>query len=540
MKVKFVYIFYVLLFLLLFTFTLNFNFIEGDDASTVVYHLLGRDKGIQLPYSSYHSMFDAFLGLFNANNEWVLRHVSIGVSFLFGLFMLWSLCYLIFLKSKQDTKSISIVLMALPFIIPEVLFGSLIVNPTLISMTCILIAHIWMLKYMQSNAKLEILVAVICFGIGVSFRWNNGFYLFLLFADFILREQPKGKDVFELHRIKQSIVIFTLFVLSVVLCIQLSGYSLLDVFNTYTNGASYVETMETSYTAMFATALAFLTPALLLLFFFGILYAFKNKAYRNILILLFTLIPFAVVGFYPSYKYMISIIPIVILIAIQGYAFVQKKSIKIVLAVMVCLPWVFGLQLQANSAWGPGFELKIKTVANKDLDNYNPDSNLSMSHFKVLFGSGMAMPTPEGPRPIYGFAHVLINDWYDFVDIRNEERLDVVQYAIDKDYDILQDVRHSFMVSKLIELGYTTKDPFTKNDFNVYTRLFAKEKDTVTIKVFSDKNQLFKSKNIENGLIGSEKIVVFSSYSNIVSKLTSTFKYKFEQKSPFWGVLDIE
>ena len=87
MKVKYAYFFYVLLFFILALTALNFNYVEGDDASTILHHTLGRDSNLQPVYSPYHSMIDTMLSLVPSQNEGTLRYVSVIASFLSGFFL---------------------------------------------------------------------------------------------------------------------------------------------------------------------------------------------------------------------------------------------------------------------------------------------------------------------------------------------------------------------------------------------------------------------------------------------------------------------
>lgn len=143
-----IYIFYSFLFVCMGIFTLNFNFIEGDDARTVLYHVFGRNKAFQPPYSTYHSMFDTFLSLFRTSDEVALKYISIGSSFIFGLISLILLVHLINLKIDKKTIKNYHIFLLIPFIIPEILFSSLIVNPTLISFGFLLFAHILFINIM--------------------------------------------------------------------------------------------------------------------------------------------------------------------------------------------------------------------------------------------------------------------------------------------------------------------------------------------------------------------------------------------------------
>ena len=59
--------------------SLTFVYVEGDDATSIVYHAMGRDRSVQPAYSAYHGMMDVFLGWLPAD-EIVLRHLAISLT----------------------------------------------------------------------------------------------------------------------------------------------------------------------------------------------------------------------------------------------------------------------------------------------------------------------------------------------------------------------------------------------------------------------------------------------------------------------------
>ena len=78
--------------------SLTFVYVEGDDAVSIAYHVLGRDSSIQPPYSPYHSLMDSFLSLLPPR-EPLLRRCAIGVTsaaapifviLMLTLFLQWS------------------------------------------------------------------------------------------------------------------------------------------------------------------------------------------------------------------------------------------------------------------------------------------------------------------------------------------------------------------------------------------------------------------------------------------------------------------
>src|SRR4051812_34368102 len=85
---KLAILFYCFLYLLLFFFTLNFNYVEGDDAATILYHLCGRNPEIQRPYAAYNSGMDFLLQYSGLSREQDLRTFAISISFFSGLLVL--------------------------------------------------------------------------------------------------------------------------------------------------------------------------------------------------------------------------------------------------------------------------------------------------------------------------------------------------------------------------------------------------------------------------------------------------------------------
>ncbi|RED38199.1 hypothetical protein DFQ10_11120 [Winogradskyella eximia] len=537
MKVKYAYFFYVLLFFILALTALNFNYVEGDDASTILHHTLGRDSNLQPVYSPYHSMIDTMLSLVPSQNEGTLRYVSVIASFLSGFFVLFFLAYLLKDKFLKHEEHLTFFLFVLPFIIPDILFNSLLINPANISFALILLAHILFNKYLNSKRYLYLVLSVLLFGFGVSFRWNNGFYLFVLFGIYLLDINNNTKDLSILNQFKKSFLIFPLFIISVIGFIQISGYSIFDIIDVYKYGSSYLEESDYSLLAMAASAIPFITPAFLVLFILGIINCFIDKRFMPLLLLLIALIPYSLLGIYPFYKYLICILIPIVFIQFYGFLSIKRKVFKIIIACTIFLPWIFGLQLQSNSAWGPGFEIKIKNSNSGDLHSFNPDKSTKIEDVKIVFGSGMALPTPEGPRPLYGFGGVFLKDWSQFIESNSNEREKAVKYALENKCNILQDVDHAYIFTKLSEKNLQMQIPYSSTDKLYMRRKFTSKKDTVFVDVFNNKTELFNLETMAKYRQEGNCIIIYSSYSNIITKLKGVYLTKFEQQGAYWGIL---
>ncbi|WP_323788723.1 hypothetical protein [Psychroserpens sp.] len=541
MKLKFVNVYYLILFIIVGLCALNFNYIEGDDARTILYHVFGRDANFQPPYSPYHSMMDSLLSIIKTTDEATLRIFAISLTFLCSFFILIIMSKIFEFMFKTDIKGVFAFLLLLPFIIPEMLFSSLIINPTNISFAIILTSHLFLMKYKDNQRILSLCMSVLLFGLGVSFRWSNGFYLFVLFGFYILSNVSNTTSFFLIKNVKKSFVLFPFYILAVLIWIQISGYSIVDIIDVYQNGSSYLDDKEFSLLSSVVSMISFTTPAFLIVLLIGFYHCIQRKFYTPLLLLLIASLPYFFIGFVPMYKFLITLVIPLIVILIYGYKSITNRKLRIGLLAIVFLPWVFGLQIDSNTAWGPGFE--VRSITNYDINehNFNPDKSTSIKDVRLVFGSGMALPTFEGPRPLLGFGMALLTGWNQFLTVNNLERESSVNYAIENNCNILQDVNHSFIITKLSEFGFNTDDKSkASNNFGIH-RTFYNDTSTISIDVFKNKKELFNSQLMNSYVSKSNdrKVVIYSSYTNIITKLQSKYRSQFKQQGAFWGILTL-
>jgi len=173
---NYIFGFYFLLFVYLYFFTLNFNYVEKDDALTILYHLCGRNAQIQQPYASYNSGLDFLLEISNLHSEVSLRTFAVIISFVSG-FLVLSL-FAVFLNvffdstEKVTAKSKFYFCLILPFIVPDILFHSLIVNSAYISFVFLLASLIVFLKFLKTNRNLFLYFSTLLFALAIPFRWT--------------------------------------------------------------------------------------------------------------------------------------------------------------------------------------------------------------------------------------------------------------------------------------------------------------------------------------------------------------------------------
>jgi hypothetical protein len=158
-------------------------------------------------------------------------------------------------------------------------------------------------------------------------------------------------------------------------------------------------------------------------------------------------------------KFMIVSLPAMILCTTVGMLVVWygiertslRRTVQVALVVLLLVPWVFGVQVtREGSARGPGFEIRPF------------DRTTDSSSLRVAIGEGTAIPTPEGPRSLYGHAMTLLGgQWRALVAQKAQERRRVVEQALERDVPMILTMwSPGYLVNELAARGFTTNDPY--------------------------------------------------------------------------------
>jgi hypothetical protein len=545
-----IYIYYFGVFALLFFFTLNLNYVEGDDASTVLYHLCKRNSTIQKPYAGYNSGIDFIIKLSGFKTEESIRIFAIFVSFISGLFILIackSFLETFFENSdKIQPKTRTLFYFLLPFIVPDILFHSLIINSTNISFVFILYSLIYFINFLKSTKNYWLFFSVILFAIAIPLRWTMlvsiPVYLGLLLY---FKPLTLTKETLLLYLKVTLIALFGL-VLTLYF-IYITGYNLQSIHDTILSTTGYLSEAEFSVLSVLATASAFLTPALLLLLFFSLFNMNEiqnNKPkfnYNLTALILLTISPFFLFGFFPSYKFLITIFPILLILMVLGFDYLIKKKIMFSLfLVSLVSVWFLGIQIDANGTFcGPGFELNTKKAQNliNNNDLQNVDGRVKINNVNLKFDSGFYMPMLEGPRPLYGYFYVFFNrGWFNQIEVLKKERQEIVSVLIkDKRVIFFQDRRTAYISCALYQNGYKTATDFLDNKSYFY-RDFVKGNDTIKLNIVP--NKCLKVEWISNLPIEKNKKLMYrSSYSSEILQLSNIKKNKVKIIGPFTAIL---
>lgn len=452
----------LLIYLLAFSRALTFTYIEGDDATSIAYHLLGRNPAVQPPYSIYQGMMDTVLGLLPAS-EPLIRYTAFGLSSLACIVFFVLLMELLFTWHPiTDNRTQFLLTAGLLLAGPELIYMGLSFMPTLLAMCFLLGSHLLLRRLSlgtvtTSRARAQLALSLIFFGIGVAFRWNTIVYGAVIVVDaFVAVSSNRRKKVLP------ALLGWGLAALgvSVAACL-LSNLHTLDLSLAVARVSSVWSQMgtETSNGLLSIVLILspLLTPGLVLLAGIGLIHLIrrKNPLWAVVLIGLAGILPWLPTG---TPKNLITGLPGLFLCTAVGFDTIwnqtwlpkYRRAIRSALAVVLLGPWLLGLQVEkGDTAWGPGFEQK-------------PFDRLVSEGLRVrpVLSSGSAFPTPEGPRPIYGyFDNLLGGRFREFVRINASERQAVIDAAREQGLPlVVTNWSPDYYLDDLYARGYSTVD----------------------------------------------------------------------------------
>ncbi|MDA0812247.1 MAG: hypothetical protein O3C21_07680 [Verrucomicrobia bacterium] len=441
---------------------LTFWYVEGDDARSVIYALLGVHNGIYEPFH-YHSMSSLMLSLL-PKQEPLVRVVAVGTSALAAITYLLLVARIAWhwaMEAGLPRWLAAGVLASMPLLIPEFAFLGLVYEPVMVSMSIVLLGHLLVRPaFAGGNSKgnkWRIVVAALLFGFGVSFRWDAGFYGCVIAMDLLLtgwkKHMPKRGPLALIAKVSAW---GCLALAATVGSLAASGYPPPAIIETYQWVKETVAEVPPLMERL-ADGVTFLTPAVVCLLGAGVLSVLLSirNSWRVIALLLASAPLFIVVG-NPSFcgKAFLTVMPALFLTMLYGAVGARnavgkfprnlKRLTAVVALLLVLVPWVVGIQWKrSGTARGPGFAFSSVLPSGKS------------SGPRPALAGGLGVPTPEGPRPIWGFAYVLFGgEWRDFVLSMNRDWNSAVDLAIAKGLPIHQDSDTGIVPTRLVEQGY--------------------------------------------------------------------------------------
>lgn len=543
--------YYTVLYGILFFTTLNFNYVEGDDAATVLYHLCGKNQSIQKPYAAYNSGLDYIIQASGIVTEQGIRSFAILISFVCGLFLLLgckSFLEIFFEDNNQiSQKNRTVFYVLLPFIVPDILFHSLIVNASNISFVFFIYSLIYFVKFLKNNTYLPLALAILLFAIAIPFRWTMLVALPVYLGLLVYFKPLAFNKESGLLLLKVFISSLLGLVLSLFF-IYITGYDLQGIIATIKSTTGYLSDLDNSILSILASASAFITPPLGLLLLLSV---FKIKAinketkfvYRLIGLVTLSISPFFLFGFFPAYKYLITAFPIILIVMMFGFDYMmQHKISKITFGLSLLFIWFVGIQINASGTFcGPGFELnsnKLMAYRNANNSEEHLNDRVKIKGGNLKLDSGFYMPMAEGPRALYGYFYVFFTrGWYNQIESFTDERKKLVNQLInDKNVVFIQDRRTAYVSCDLYHMGYQTKTDF-QNKKTYLFRDFIKGKDTIKLTVIPDDcskiDWISKYKAEKN-----KKVMFRSSYSSDILHLYNNKKGAIKLIGPFTAIIE--
>jgi len=422
-----------LLFLLCYASSLTFEYVDGDDGTSIAYHSLGRDPAVLSPYAAYQPGLDLILALFPPE-EPTLRHTAMTISALSaaGFVLLTLILAWDFLPAVVPSQRLVLSLVTL-LALPELFYFGLVYTPAVTGMCAMTAAHILARRGFSPDGRRLPLqagrfsLAFFLVLFGISIRFDLAVYLLVILADLLIVKHVRPATVFRRHG---WLIIGTGTVASSLLLFALLSLAGLDLS---TLGASLAQIWEIpklvdGFPAFAATQQTLFSPATILLLVIAMIALIHSRDPR----LLFAFAMMIAIGLWPlwmSPKALIFFVPPIVSFVVLGAFKVNEWSRKhawtsplvLFVGILLLAPWLLGLEATSgDAAWGPGFELRPYDRP------YSEESSL-----KLVVGAGAAVPTREGPRPLFGHLFVLAGGgWRHLVSSLAQERLGALTYAI--------------------------------------------------------------------------------------------------------------
>lgn len=544
--------------------SLSFVYIEGDDASSVLFHALGRNVSLQPPYSPYHGMMDIFLGILPAN-EIIVRYTSIGISALAAASIVVLIIKLIqeWLPGLNNSK-LTVLIVFILLCSPEIFYLGMVYTPSLIAMSLVLAAHL-LIRFAYKRFLTPVIVikyfvslfflSAIIFGVGVACRWDIGTYLIFIVADLTLNA---GNNKPLKQVLKFNLAWGVLAFIASLIAIFGSGYGMSDIQFALNLAKSEILSSDSWFATLGAYQTIF-TPALAIFFLTGWLFLAYTQKRLAVLVVL---------GLISVAPYLFSREPKMILPAFAAIWLAVAAGINLIwfsntrfkyltfarvsTIILMVLPWLVGLQVNSEeTSWGPGFDIKTFVPASAEgntpdiVTNQVEDRAVSISDFNLSLEGGFAIPTPEGPRPLGGHANVLLNgEWRDLALKLDTERKSVVEQALSTDLNILQDEGNSIFIAKLVEMNFLTNDKkasYALNGINE-RKFFNPEGEFVKLQVLKVRKSLFDKVQILEliKLNPNRKVILLSGYSSTIRKLFDTAPESVSPLGPFSAIVDLD
>ncbi|MGA9115216.1 MAG: hypothetical protein WB626_00400 [Bacteroidota bacterium] len=437
---------------------LTFEYVDYDDASSLVFHLTGRDYSVQQPFAVYQRGMDLMLSLLPAS-EPVIRTAAMAGSWAAACLMSILLLGLVFSQAHiteplRRLFAASVLVLA----VPEIFYLGLVYTPVVFGMCSVLGAHLLLRRAASGGSPPGWRVmapALLLLIFGGLCRWDLFLYPVFIAVDFSL--DPRLREAMR-NAVSFRSLPWAAAGAAALLVLGGAAYhrdaALLQRIIHWFTFAFSIPRAPDGLGAFAGAHLSVFTPGALLVGGWGLLSLLRNSkdlaffAAGGLLAALLWPLWF-------SPKELLIFSPFLVLVLAAGASAVVdspgRKPVLLLLALLLVAPWIGGIRAQyGGTSYGPGFELR-------------PHGNAadSPSFFEPTLGEGAAIPTREGPRPLFGHAWVLGGGgWRRFVETRGEERRQALLVCAREGLPLLRlEGPMELEVAEAYRMGFRTRDP---------------------------------------------------------------------------------
>lgn len=416
--------------------SLTFVYVEGDDAASMAYHLMGRDESVQPRFAEYQLGMDWVLGFLPPNGP-LLRRAGMGITAAAVCLMVVLMITLAFswLEPKGKTNR-TLTAVAVALALPEFFYMGLVYTPMAVGMCFALGGHLTIRRALRhtpdaagpAGIAAAAAVALAMLVVGTLFRFEVALYGIIIFADLLLMWRIRAPHPGADSRFKP--VAYSVIGAGVVaaLGIVFMPAALQNAIFGSLHAALATPRFPDGFVGFLGAQQMIATPGALFFGTVGLLSLRKGR--RDLLMLVVLAIGCALLWpLWMSPKHVLMFFPPLLLCVLAGahetlVHLVVRRGRPILAgaaAVLVFLPWFVGLQARAgDSAWGPGFEVRPFNRPYSDEWSIRP-----------VLAAGSAVPTREGPRALWGYSYVLLGGaWREFVGKLDAEERQSIHSAI--------------------------------------------------------------------------------------------------------------
>ncbi|MGK0190355.1 MAG: hypothetical protein ACI9R3_006180, partial [Verrucomicrobiales bacterium] len=335
---------------------LTFLYVEGDDARSVAYALLGTDTDLYEPMH-YHSMSLLLLSLLPKQED-LVRVVAIAVSALGAvtyLILVARIAWHWALHAGLPRWLVVAGLICLPVMIPEFAFMGLVFEPVLVGMSIVLVSHLIVRPAFTEGrgCAWRMIASAVLFGFGASLRWDTGFYGSVIAMDLLISGSSRGKPIWLFCKVG---IWGSAASLMTVGALALSGYPPSAIVETY-QWTQETVALAPPLIERLVDGVTFLTPAMLLLTAAGAVTVVAGfRQHWRVLAFLLASAPLFVVVGNPSFcaKAFVTVMPALVLLILHGADGIYRLSgtraawfrrcAFVALLVALLVPWLVGVQ----------------------------------------------------------------------------------------------------------------------------------------------------------------------------------------------------